>query len=250
MAILPKVTLGPHRQHYFVLENVQGAIYSHIRATIYPDGGIKRIRVVGSQVDALTVGGGAEKSTGVPNVVSSGDQAGSIINVPVLPLTPEAFAPFGDVVQGYGDHAAVPKGTKITPANQGSASKFHKLSLLASSYSVESRATTGLSVYRCKPATLRDDGALDLTVLERHSYTNQTFVPMGKGAGEGLVDPANGYLVVVAKNGDDDKPDMGTIRAFIASTAQGIVYKQGIWREYHWFIRCFALFIHFLQTNR
>ncbi|KAF9058498.1 ureidoglycolate hydrolase, partial [Rhodocollybia butyracea] len=39
------------------------------------------------------------------------------------------------------------------------------------------------------------------------------------------------YLVVVAKNGEDDKPDLKTLGAFIANTAQGIVYSTGIWHQ-------------------
>lgn len=30
----------------------------------------------------------------------------------------------------------------------------------------------------------------------------------------------------------DDKPDLSTLRAFVASTAQGISYNAGIWREF------------------
>jgi len=42
---------------------------------------------------------------------------------------------------------------------------------------------------------------------------------------------ARGYLVVVALNGEDDKPDIKTLRAFISTTAQGISYDTAVWRE-------------------
>lgn len=155
--------------------------------------------------------------------------------IPALPLTPEAFAPFGKVIQGYGDLNAVPRDTKVTSANQASAYKFHKQSLLESTYSPESGATSGLSVYRCQPINVKPGEAWDVKLLERHIHTNQAFIPMSGGnvvdVGEGLPEHARSYLVIVAKNGENDAPDLETMRAFIASTAQGISYDTGIWRE-------------------
>jgi allantoicase len=40
------------------------------------------------------------------------------------------------------------------------------------------------------------------------------------------------YLVVVAKNGPDDRPNIGTLRAFVARGNQGITYNTGIWRTH------------------
>lgn len=154
--------------------------------------------------------------------------------VHALPLTPEGFAAFGQVIQGYGDVAAVPLSVRVTGANQGSAHKFQKISLLESSYPAEVQATTGLSVYRCQPIDAKLGGWWDIKALERHSHTNQAFIPMGPGlrneGDEGLKETARSYLVVVAQNGKDDKPDLETMRAFIATSAQGLVYKTGIWR--------------------
>ena len=154
-----------------------------------------------------------------------------------LPLTPEAFVTFGQVIQGYRDVNAVPPNVRVTSANQGSAHKFHKLSLLESSYPEDVQATTGLSVYRCQPIHAKPGGHWDIKVLERHLHTNQAFIPMGPSftnkRDEGLKEAAKGYLVVVAQNGRDDKPDLETMRAFIATSAQGIVYNTGIWRKFH-----------------
>ncbi|KAF7306049.1 putative allantoicase [Mycena chlorophos] len=207
----------------------------NVKVTIHPDGGIKRVRIVGtkgtssgpSALDSTEAEGGQT----VPPVLAASSSRKGVV-VPLLPLTPEAFAPFGQVIQGYSDHAAVPKGTKITPANQGSASKFHKLSLLASSYPAEAGATTGLSVYRCSPLKDIDaDGTTALKVLERHPFTNQAFIPMGKGAGEGLSDPGSAYLVVVAKTANNGQPDLSNVRAFVATAAQGIVYNMAVWHQ-------------------
>ncbi|KAJ6594094.1 allantoicase [Mycena capillaripes] len=230
--ILPRTKLGPHRQHYFQLENVQGRLYTHVKVTIHPDGGIKRVRILGTKGERSTsVEKTKEQGESVEIPISTASSARAL-SVPVLPLTPEAFAPFGQVIQAYGDHNATPKGIKITPANQGSASKFHKLSLLASSYPAEAGATAGISVYRCKPLDgVSKDGTADLKIMERHPFTNQAFLPMGKGPGEGLVNPGCAYLVVVAKNGADGRPDATTVRAFVANASQGIVYNTAVWHQ-------------------
>lgn len=218
--------MGAHRQHYFELENVENRTYTHVRVTIYPDGGIKRIRVIGK----------AETPTILdsrPNAVESGAQSpdtSEIITIPVVPLTAAAYRPFGQVVQAY-NSSSRPDGVKVTPANAGTADKFHKLSLLSSSYPSNAGATTGISVYRCKPLEDIKDGVTVLRTLERHPYTSQAFIPMGSGSGNGLSEPGNSYLVVVALNGTDDRPDMTTLKAFLASSAQGISYDAGIWRE-------------------
>jgi allantoicase len=221
--ILPQTKLGPHRQQSFQLENVEAKTYTHVKLTIHPDGGVQRVRVIGRQSDAT-------KST--RTTIPSPEQASLFSRPTVLPtppLTPDAFAPYGQVLQAYGDHANAPKGVRITPANGGSASKFHKLALMESSYPTGSGATTGVSIYRCKPsADIAEDGTLELKVLERHRFTNQAFIPMGH---EELGDSGRKYVVVVAENGEDDKPDMGTLRAFIASSGQGVVYGKAIWRK-------------------
>lgn len=232
--ILPRTKLGPHRQHQFQLENVERP-YTHIRVTIYPDGGIKRVRVIGrrahgngpSPAPPLAAAAAAAPPADVP------DGAGRI-TLPALALTPEAFAPFGQVVQAYADVHAVPapRATRITGANQGTAVKFHKLALLADAYPPASGATAGISVYRCKPVALAPGGVWHVDLLERHPATKQAFIPMGEAAGpDALNDPGKRYLVIVAQNGEDDKPDLRTMRAFVASAGQGIMYNIGIWHH-------------------
>ncbi|OCH95129.1 allantoicase [Obba rivulosa] len=247
--VLPRTKLGPHRQHFFQLENT-AAPFTHVRVTIYPDGGIKRVRVTGRRVVAgepsaaaaapatasadapASAESAARPPSGVPAPAARGPA------IPALPLTPEAFAPFGQVVQAYADAHAVPapRHTRVTPANQGTAAKFHKLAPLAASYPPGAGATAGLSVYRCSPIGARPRGEWAVRLLERHPCTNQAFVPMGgRGAGEegsgALEDPGRAYLVVVAQNGEDDRPDLRTMRAFVASAGQGIVYNTGIWHH-------------------
>jgi len=47
--ILPRTKLGPHRRHFFQLENVDHSKFTHVMLTIHPDGGVKRVRVIGTQ---------------------------------------------------------------------------------------------------------------------------------------------------------------------------------------------------------
>ncbi|KAG6378302.1 galactose-binding domain-like protein [Boletus reticuloceps] len=241
--VLSRVKLGPHRRQFFQLETNPEDVFNHVKLTIYPDGGIKRVRIIGTRgaggLDtAAIVSGEGLVDTGTEQV--SARNVGRIVNdvtkakvIPVLPLTHEAFAPYGQVIQAYGDHAAAPRGTKITPANGGTAAKFHKLALVRASYPEGVGATSGLSVYRCQPVSVVN-GRVRLGVLERHPYTNQAFVPMGGGGIEGddaIKDPGRRYLVVVALNGRDDGPDLKSVRAFVASAGQGVVYGTGIWHQ-------------------
>ena len=240
--ILSRVKLGPHRRHFFQLDTNPVDVFSHVKVTIYPDGGIKRVRLIGTrglatQTAATIVSGEDHMDTEAASVLDAGKSVNGVSRgkvIPILPLTQEAFAPYGQVVQAYGDHAAAPRGTKITPANGGTASKFHKLALPRASYPDSAGATCGLSVYRCQPVALKK-GRLRLGVLERHPYTNQAFVPMGGGGLEGdetIRHPGQRYLVVVALNGEDDVPDLKTLKAFVASAGQGIMYDTGVWRKW------------------
>ncbi|KAH7888506.1 galactose-binding domain-like protein [Phlebopus sp. FC_14] len=261
VTVLSRVRLGPHRQHFFQLETGPDEVFTHVKVTIYPDGGIKRVRIVGTKGKPMV---GRSTTSTLQGICTNGHVNGHInghLNghpggymnghtngkpsmngssasfiaktIPVLPLTPEAFAPYGQVIQAYGDHTAAPRGTKITPANAGTASKFHKLALLRQSYPETMGASTGLSVYRCSPVTVLN-GKVELKVLERHPYTNQAFIPMGRSSfveDEALRDPGNTYLVIVALDGSDDKPDLSTLRAFIASAGQGIMYDTAVWHQ-------------------
>ncbi len=49
--ILPRTKLGPDRQHYFEFENVENRVYTHVKVTIYPDGGLKRVRIIGRKAE-------------------------------------------------------------------------------------------------------------------------------------------------------------------------------------------------------
>jgi len=229
--ILSRTKLEADKQHYFELENVKGKAYTHVKVTIYPDGGFKRVRFLGRKAERPSWNVSDKDSSGsqlISSVTSVPLDSLKTMVIPVVPLESGAFLPFGQVIQAYKN---IPNGIKVTPANAGTANKFHKLSLLKAFYPSDAGATSGISVYRCQPLGDIVDGTTVLKRLERHPYTNQVFIPMGSGDGEGLNDPGCSYLVVVAHNGSDDRPDTQTLKAFLASSAQGITYNPGVWHQ-------------------
>ncbi|KAG8734548.1 Allantoicase [Ceratobasidium sp. 423] len=248
--ILPRQKLGPHRQHFFQLENVVGRVYTHVKLTIYPDGGVKRVRIIGTRASSSAPASSstipsAPAATEPLTTESSSERApaSDAPTIPALPITCEAFKPYGSVIQAWADTNAVPRGTRVTSANQGTAHKFHNLALVEQTYPPDAGARTGLSVYRATPP-IRDGEKAEpgnywsVKLLERHSCTSQAFIPMGNVGGIGITGfeeplPKAGraYLVIVASNGADDKPDLSTLRAFVASTAQGISYNRGVWHH-------------------
>jgi ureidoglycolate lyase len=119
-------------------------------------------------------------------------------SVPVLPLTAEAFAPFGEVVPLDGDARRV--------RAQGA---FERLD--------------GAIEPRLWIATLQQAVTLPLvvTTLERHPLSAQTFIPLNGCA----------YVVVVCGAAADGTPDPATLRAFQATPAQGVTYARGVWHH-------------------
>jgi allantoicase len=210
--ILTRTKLGPHRRHHFQLQNVEGVRYSHVRLSIYPDGGVKRLRITGKRVsggpetDSSTTT--APNTTAVPSLMSEDvvpKGLGVLTRViPALPLTPEAFAPYGDVVQAYTTPIAAPRGVKVTSVNQGSAMKYHALATVKSSYPEDAGARTTLSMFRSQAIDAKPGEEFDVKLLERHPYTNQAFFAVGAaGVSEyALTKQGRAYLVIVALSGE------------------------------------------------
>ena len=116
------------------------------------------------------------------------------------PLTPAAFAPFGDVLAATGEPDRI--------INQGFCGRFHDRARL--DFGPEGRA--GLSIFKAIPRKF--PYALDM--VERHPEGSQAFVPM-------TADP---FLVVVAA---DEEGGPGTPRAFVTDGAQAINLHRGTW---------------------
>lgn len=118
--------------------------------------------------------------------------------IAVEPLSAEAFAPFGDVLEAAG---------ASFPINGGMVDRFHDLARLEV---VDGRL--GISIGRGRPYAL----PLDLTLVERHPLGSQAFVPMN----------ADPFLVVVAPD-EDGRP--GRPRAFLTAPGQGVNYLRNTW---------------------
>ncbi|WP_281301554.1 MULTISPECIES: ureidoglycolate lyase [unclassified Iodidimonas] len=130
--------------------------------------------------------------------------AENIILMP-RPLTPEAFAPYGDVmmVETASEHFAI---------NEGHTTRFHDLARL------DLQRDGGhplVSIFRSQPKAL----PLLLEVMERHPLGSQAFYPLSPRP----------YLVVVAPPGGFDP---AAVVAFLARPDQGVNYHAGTWHHY------------------
>jgi ureidoglycolate lyase len=120
------------------------------------------------------------------------------------PLTAEAFAPFGDVIEAS-DRA------EQIPINYGFTTRFNDL---ANIDVAEGGGHAIVSLFRAKP--------LDppvLKILERHPLGSQAFVPL----------QGRPYLVCVAPAGELDP---AALRLFHAEASQGVNYAKGVWHHF------------------
>ena len=117
----------------------------------------------------------------------------------VEPLTPAAFAPFGDVV-------AADATRSVYAVNDGTAQRFHALARVDSD-----GGTPVLSIFRAQPRPL----PFAVRMLERHPRGSPAFVPLSGAP----------YLVVVAE--DPSQPP----RAFLARGDQGVNFRRGTWHH-------------------
>lgn len=116
------------------------------------------------------------------------------------PLTAQAFAPFGDVL----DCAGAPD--KLI--NQGMCGRFHDRATL----DFNPTGRLGLSIFR---AVLRDL-PLRLEMMERHPEGSQAFIPMS----------ADPFLVCVAPDYDGAP---GEPIAFLTEPGQAVNYHRNVW---------------------
>lgn len=116
------------------------------------------------------------------------------------PLTPEAFAPFGDVLEATGAPDRL--------INAGLCGRWHDRARL--DFGAEGRA--GISVFLAEPRSLPHQ----LDLLERHPEGSQAFLPM----------TAAPFLVIVAP---DEGGRPGQPRAFLTAPGQGINLHRGTW---------------------
>lgn len=116
------------------------------------------------------------------------------------PLTADAFAPFGDVLDASGSPDKM--------INAGLCGLHHDLAAL--DFGPDGRA--GISIFNAQARSL----PYTLNLIERHPEGSQAFIPM-TGAP---------FLVIVAP---DDGGRPGTPRAFLTAPYQGINLHRGVW---------------------
>lgn len=116
------------------------------------------------------------------------------------PLTAEAFAPFGDVIETRGAPTAI--------INEGRCARFSDLARL--DFAPPGRA--GISLFRSEGVQL----PYRFDLLERHPLGSQAFIPMS----------AAPFLVIVAP---DEGGRPGSPRAFLTNGQQGVNYLRGTW---------------------
>lgn len=116
-----------------------------------------------------------------------------------IPLTAEAFAAFGDILDASGAPDKI--------INQGMCGRFHDRARLDFH---DGRA--GISIFNAQARRF----PILLDMVERHPQGSQTFLPMTQ----------NPFLVIVAAdhNGNPDRPEV-----FLTRPGQGVNYLRGVW---------------------
>ena len=116
------------------------------------------------------------------------------------PLTRDAFAPFGEVLECAGSPDKI--------INQGLCGRFHDQAEM--DFGPDGRAW--ISLFDAEPRSL----PFTLDLMERHPEGSQAFVPMTE----------HPFLVIVASD-KDGRPD--DVQAFITAAGQGVNYHRNVW---------------------
>ena len=83
---------------------------------------------------------------------------------------------------------------------------------------VQSDTKVGISIFKNIKAS---QFPLKISMLERHTLGSQAFIGMH----------GQQFVVVVAENLDQDKPNLETMKAFITDGTQGVNYHAGTWHH-------------------
>jgi len=121
----------------------------------------------------------------------------------LTPLSPSAFAPYGQVLQADGRTGY--------PINQGSTTRID----LGLADVLARDGKPCLSLFRANACEL----PLPIRLLERHNWGSQTFIPL-----TGVP-----FIAVVALG--DDAPDLSTLAAFRVDGARGITLARSTWHH-------------------
>ncbi|MGE6782828.1 ureidoglycolate lyase [Ensifer adhaerens] len=119
----------------------------------------------------------------------------------IQPLTREAFAPFGDVIETENAHNF--------PINGGKATRYHDLAKIDTT---GEKARPMISLVRGVPYPL----PLKLTMVERHPLGSQAFIPLSD----------NPFLIVVSKETEEGPSEP---IAFRTTPGQGVNIARNVW---------------------
>jgi len=120
------------------------------------------------------------------------------------PLTAEAFAAFGDVIEARSD--------TVININQGTSQRFHDLARVNVA---SDKGHPLVNIFRASPYP----EPLTLSMMEKHPLGSQLFMPLQERA----------YLVAVAQA--SDQVSAGDIIVFSASGNQGVNFQPGTWHH-------------------
>ena len=118
----------------------------------------------------------------------------------IEPLTVEAFAPFGDVIDAAGEPTVM--------INNDKCARHTDLAQL----SFDAGGRAGISVFDGQPYALPHS----LPLVERHPLGSQAFIPMSDAP----------FLVIVAQDRDGVPT---AVRAFLTKCQQGINIHRNVW---------------------
>ena len=122
--------------------------------------------------------------------------AGARARIRARTLTAEAFAPYGQVLQGTGP---------VTERKEY-ASRMHN---------DRPHAQPNMTYMKVLPAS----GEVLVRGVERHPHSNQTFVPLN----------GTRHLVAVCPSDADGRPQVDRLEVFVASGAQAVNYDANVW---------------------
>lgn len=129
----------------------------------------------------------------------------TVHHLSIQPLTSEAFAPFGDVIETDGaNHFTI---------NNGSTERYHDLALVDVA---DGGGRPLINIFRATPL----DYPLSVRLMEHHPLGSQAFIPLDRRP----------YLVLVAPPGSETVR-AEDLRAFLATGWQGVNYHKGVWHH-------------------
>ena len=121
----------------------------------------------------------------------------------VKPLTAEAFAPYGEVIE--------PRASSVRMINGGTTERHHALVVPEAA---GEGARIILNIFRGQPR--RFPYAIDM--MERHPLGSQSFSPLAPRP----------FLVVVSRD-EDGRP--GRPEVFLSVNGQGVNYRRNVWHH-------------------